>query len=197
MFTGLIQTIGTVTEATRHGDDLRLRVAMDAGALPLALGASIACDGICLTVTTHDAASFTADLSHETLACTNARHWQVGTRINLEASLRVGDALGGHFVSGHVDAVAAVCSVTPHGDATDITIALPAAIAPYVAAKGSIAINGISLTVNRVSADDFALTIIPHTMQHTTLRDVAVGSLVNLEIDMLARYAVRALEMRA
>lgn len=197
MFTGLIQTIGTITDAQRSGDDLRVRIAFAPGALAPSHGASIACDGICLTVTSCDTTSFTADLSHETLKCTNAGSWQVGTKLNLEASLKVGDSIGGHFVSGHVDSVARISAITKNGDATDITVALPTALAAYVAPKGSIAINGISLTVNAATRDAFTVTIIPHTLANTTLAQAKAGDSVNLEIDMLARYTARVMEMRA
>lgn len=197
MFTGLIQTIGTITEATRSGDDVRLRIGFATGALVPSHGASIACDGICLTVTSCDADSFTADLSHETLACTTAASWQVGTLLNLEASLKVGDSMGGHFVSGHVDATATINAISKNGDATDITVALPASLAAFVAPKGSITLNGISLTVNAAARDAFAVTIIPHTLAHTTLSQAKAGDVVNLEIDMLARYTARLMEMRA
>jgi len=197
MFTGLIQTLGTITNAARTGDGMQLAIACDTAALGACLGASIACDGICLTVTRVDAGGFAADLSHETLACTTAGDWQTGQVLNLEASLRVGDSIGGHFVSGHVDGVARITAITPHDGASDITIALPEQLAPFVAPKGSISVNGISLTVNAVTRETFTVTIIPHTMAHTNLQHAAVGTVVNLEIDMLARYTARLMEMRA
>lgn len=197
MFTGLIQTLGTIRDAARMGDGMRVRIACDSAALGACLGASIACDGICLTVTQLDAGGFSADLSHETLSCTTAGNWQTGQVLNLEASLRVGDSIGGHFVSGHVDGVANIRAITPRDGASDIAITLPAALAPFVAPKGSISVNGISLTVNAVTRDDFSVTIIPHTMAHTNLQHAQAGTAVNLEIDMLARYTARLMEMRA
>ncbi len=197
MFTGLIQMMGTIRHAERSGDGLRVGVACAKGAFPIARGDSIACDGICLTVTHFDDTGFDADLSHETLACTAAGAWKAGTIINLEPSLRVGDSIGGHFVSGHIDGVGSIANITKRDEAFDITVTLPTALAAYVAVKGSIAVNGISLTVNNVSADAFSVTIIPHTMLHTNLQHAKAGDAVNLEVDILARYTVRALEARA
>lgn len=192
MFTGIVVDTGTVAgtsgpaahsfriEPTRMPDGLRI-------------GASIACAGICLTATTLDPAGFTVDVSPETRARTTAGAWRDGTRINLEYALQAGDALDGHIVTGHVDAVATVLGVTPSEDSRIVRIGLPDAIAAMVAPKGSIAVDGTSLTVNAVDRDAFAVTLIPHTSHVTTLGALTTGATVNLEADILARYVARSL----
>lgn len=197
MFTGLITDVGRVLDARQEGD-LKVRIATgyDIGSIPV--GASIACDGICLTVTAtgHEPDGqgwFAVDVSAESVACTNigARGWEAGTRINLERALRVGDELGGHIVSGHVDGVAEVIAVAEEGDSTRVTLRAPEALARFIAPKGSVALNGTSLTVNEVEGHDFGINFIPHTKQVTTWGDTSVGDAVNLEIDTLARYVAR------
>ncbi len=203
MFTGIVTAIGTVERADQRGD-LRLRIACPYDPAKIAIGASIACSGACLTVVERGgepgAAWFDVDLSAETIACTAPR-WTIGTRINLEQALRLGDELGGHLVTGHVDTVGTVRDVAEEGDSTRLTIEAGAEIARYVAAKGSITVDGVSLTVNEVSdAPDgtvrFGLNIIPHTAEMTTLGALAPGDRVNLEIDTIARYLKRMLALR-
>jgi riboflavin synthase len=166
----------------------------------IALGASIACDGCCLTVvhvaTAGDGAAFAVDVSNETLSKTILGDWTPGRRINLERALKAGDELGGHIVSGHVDDVARVVAMRSDGESRRFTIEAPAALAPYVASKGSVALDGISLTVNEVEDCRFGINIIPHTLTHTTLGDRKPGDRVNLEVDLFARYVARLMEQR-
>jgi riboflavin synthase len=198
MFTGIISDLGTV-ERIEHRGDLRVRIRSGFDPESIAVGASIACDGICLTVVDRgpegDGAWFDVDVSAETVARTNLQHgrtaWQTGTRINLERALRLGDELGGHIVSGHVDGQAEVMSVTDEGDSTRILFKAPETLARFIAPKGSVALNGTSLTVNEVQGQVFGVNIIPHTRSHTTFGQVQPGDFVNLEIDTLARYVAR------
>jgi riboflavin synthase len=199
MFTGIITDIGTVRAREERGD-LRLVIATAYDPATIAIGASIACSGACLTVvdTGSDKGGhwFAVDTSAETQRCTAPGMWDVGRRLNLERALKVGDELGGHIVTGHVDGIGRVVAVEAVGDSWTVTIAAPAAIAPYLAAKGSITVDGVSLTVNGVTdqADGsahFTLNIIPHTRAMTTLDEAAPGRAVNLEIDILARYLQR------
>jgi riboflavin synthase len=195
MFTGIITDIGRVAAVERRGDTrFVVETSWDAAAIPV--GASIACSGVCLTAVETTARAFVADASAETLSKTTLGAWAPGTPVNLERSLRVGDELGGHFVYGHVDGVATVVSVEPEGDSHRIVLEAPAALARYVAPKGSVAVDGVSLTVNEVDGARFGVNIIPHTWTATTLRDLRPGSRVNLEIDMLARYLQRLHEAR-
>jgi riboflavin synthase len=196
MFTGLIQDQGTITRITHEGDTA-ITIAPKAKAFTYGLGDSIACNGICLTVTHFDADSFTVQLSAETLAVTTANHWKAFDSVNLEPSLRLGDTLGGHLVSGHVDAVARVIASEPYGESTRWIFELPAKLAAFVAPKGSITIDGVSLTVNEVTSDTFGVMIIPHTSAMTGFGTLKVNDLVNLEVDMLARYVARQMELRA
>ncbi|WP_332817301.1 riboflavin synthase [Sphingopyxis sp.] len=199
MFTGIITDIGTVRVREDRGDArLVIGTAYDTGTIDL--GASIACSGACLTVvdTGRDATGdwFAIDASAETLACTAPGMWDQGRRLNLERALKVGDELGGHIVTGHVDAVGRIVSVSPVGDSVTVTIAAPAALAAHIAPKGSITVDGVSLTVNEVTDQPggeahFTLNIIPHTQAMTTLDEAAAGRPVNLEIDILARYLAR------
>lgn len=199
MFTGIITDIGTIRSREDRGDTrLVIGTAYDTGAIDL--GASIACSGACLTVVDkgRDAYGdwFAIDASGETLARTAPGMWDAGRRLNLERALRVGDELGGHIVTGHVDAVGRIVAVDPAGDSVKLTIEAPASLAPHIAPKGSITLDGISLTVNEVvdQADGsahFTLNIIPHTQEMTTLDEAAAGRPVNLEIDILARYLAR------
>lgn len=197
MFTGLIQTLGEITKLENAGDTV-FTITPNMQGFPLEIGASIACHGICLTVTSMgDDGSFTVAASEETLARTAAGQWRVGTRINLEPSLRVGDRLGGHFVSGHVDGVGSVRSITPAGDSAHWVFNAPADLMPMIAVKGSIAIDGVSLTVNTVDATGFGVTIIQHTNEHTHFGALTEGAAVHLEVDMLARYVARLQEAAA
>jgi riboflavin synthase len=205
MFTGIVTAIGTI-EAREERGDLRLRIACPWDPEAIAVGASIACAGVCLTVVDKGGqapdAWFAVDVSAETLSRTAAGTWALGARINLEPSLKLGDELGGHIVSGHVDAVGEVVRAAPEGDSIRLTIAAPAELAPFIAPKGSIALNGVSLTVNEVEdqADGsvrFGLNLIPHTAEVTTLGTLRLGDEVNLEIDTVARYLRRLEALRA
>lgn len=193
MFTGIIQAVGKVAGVEPRGEDIRAR--MDAGDLNLsdvATGDSIACQGVCLTVIRHDEHGFEVDISAETLRCTTG--FSSGMTINLEKAMRLEDRLGGHLVSGHVDGVGEVLRFEDAGDCKELVIRAPQALAPYLAEKGSIAVNGVSLTVNWVRDTEFGINLIPHTLAQTSLNDLHAGDGVNLEVDMLARYAERILQ---
>ncbi len=199
MFTGIVTAIGTI-RAARQSGDLRAEIACAWDPAGIAIGASIACSGVCLTVVDRGGmageAWFAVDISGESVACTVPGRWATGQRLNLEPALRLGDELGGHIVTGHVDGVGTVVSVTPQGDSRRVVIAAPALLAPYIAAKGSVTVDGVSLTVNDIAdqadgACHFALNLIPHTWAVTTLDALAPGVMVNLEIDVLARYLQR------
>ncbi|MDR9483656.1 MAG: riboflavin synthase [Sediminimonas sp.] len=196
MFTGIITDIGEVRALENRGD-LRARIGTRYDMTSVDLGASIACDGVCLTVVETGADWFDVDISAETVARTNLDAWREGTRVNLERALKVGDELGGHIVSGHVDGLARVVSVQDEGDSTRVTLRAPKELARFIAPKGSVALNGASLTVNEVDGCDFGINFIPHTKQVTTWGDVAEGDDVNLEIDTMARYVARLAEMSA
>ena len=190
MFTGIVTAIGTIREASQRGD-LHAVIACPWDPAGIAIGASIACSGTCLTVVQRG----------ETVARTAANRWTAGTALNLEPALRLGDELGGHIVTGHVDAVGTVVGICPAGDSHRVGISAPRELAPYIAAKGSITVDGVSLTVNEVADQPdgtchFALNIIPHTWDVTTLGTLAAGSQVNLEIDVLARYLQRMNSLR-
>jgi riboflavin synthase len=199
MFTGLITGIGTIREvqAIGAGKDARFVIETpdnaDWSATALKLGASIACSGCCLTVIESGPGWFAVEVSAETLSLTTLGSWKRGSKINLEGSLRLGDELGGHIVSGHVDGLAEVLSAMPENGSTRWKLLLPRELAPFVAPKGSIAINGVSLTVNEVEGQIFGVNIIPHTAVNTNFSALAVGDRVNIEIDMLARYVARQL----
>lgn len=204
MFTGIVTAIGTITSVQQQGD-LRIAIACPFDPAKIAIGASIACSGVCLTVVerggTAGDAWFAVDVSAETTSRTAAGMWETGRRLNLEPSLRLGDELGGHIVTGHVDAVGLLERRVAEGGSTRLAIAAPAALAPFIAAKGSITVDGVSLTVNSVEdrADGtalFGLNIIPHTAQVTTLGALADGAAVNLEIDTVARYLQRLESLR-
>jgi riboflavin synthase len=195
MFTGIITDIGRVVAAEEKGD-LRLRIACGYEMESVDLGASIACSGVCLTVVDKGPDWFAVDLSGETLSRTAPGLWAEGARLNLERSLRLGDELGGHIVTGHVDGLGEVVAAEPSGDSVVVAIAAPDSLAPYIAAKGSIAVDGASLTVNEVEGGRFTVNVIPHTAQQTTLDGLVPGRRVNLEIDILARYIGRMLELR-
>lgn len=199
MFTGIITAKGHITAIEQRGDT-RVTIACPFDPAKIAIGASIACSGVCLTVIDRGGqtgdAWFTVDVSGETIAHTAPAQWHEGRTLNLEGALKLGDELGGHIVTGHVDAVGHVVGICPEGDSIRIGIAAPASLAPYIAAKGSITVDGVSLTVNEVADQPdgtahFALNIIPHTAEVTTLGSLQPGDAVNLEIDVLARYLKR------
>ena len=200
MFTGIITDVGTVVSA-EQSEDLRLRVRTGYDLSTVDICASIACSGVCLTIVDKGEDWFAVDVSGETISRTAVDLWRKGARLNLERPLRVGDELGGHIVTGHVDAVGDVTSAEPAGGSQALTIKVPAALGSAIAAKGSIALDGVSLTVNTVEdAGDstlFTVNIIPHTAHETTLGEVASGRQLNVEIDVLARYINRMVEARA
>ncbi len=193
MFTGIITDLGQVRDVTRGEGGTRLVIGTGFDLSTVALGASICCSGVCLTVVETGPDVFAVDVSRETLRCTTLDAWAPGTPVNLERSLCLGDELGGHIVSGHVDGVATVKAVVPEGDSHRFTFTAPADLAPLVAAKGSVALDGVSLTVNRVDQNDFDINVIPHTRAVTTFGHLQAGDRVNMEVDMLARYVARLL----
>ncbi|MCQ0969961.1 riboflavin synthase [Paracoccus sp. TK19116] len=194
MFTGIITDIGRVVTTETRGD-MRARIGCGYDMAGVDLGASIACDGVCLTVVDKGADWFDVDISAETLAKTNiGEGWRAGTRVNLERALRVGDELGGHIVSGHVDGVARIEVMEPEGDSLRVRFVAPDALARFIAAKGSVALNGTSLTVNEVEGSRFGVNLIPHTREVTNWGERTTGDAVNLEIDTLARYVARLAE---
>jgi len=200
MFTGIVTDVGTVARAEQCGD-LRLHIRCGYDLATVDLGASIACSGVCLTVVDKGPDWFAVDVSGETLSRTAPGLWQEGARLNLERALKVGDELGGHIVTGHVDGLADVIGTCPEGDSIKIGIAVPADLGPYIAVKGSITLDGVSLTVNEVRDSDggtthFAVNIIPHTAAHSTLGSIMQGHQLNLEIDVLARYLKRMADAR-
>jgi riboflavin synthase len=198
MFTGLITGVGTLRAATSLGERADARFVIETPDVPewrraIPLGASIACSGCCLTVVEAGADYFAVEVSAESLSLTSLGSWRPGTKINLEGSLRLGDELGGHLVSGHVDGLATVLSATPEHGSVRWRFEAPAALARFIAPKGSIALNGVSLTVNEVDGHVFGVNIIPHTTTHTNFGVLLPGETVNVEIDMLARYVARQL----
>lgn len=194
MFTGIITNLGTIESIDRSDKGARIIMRVDFDLSDVDLGASIAHAGCCLTVVEKSGNTYALDASNETLNLTTLDRWQVGQRINLERALKMGDELGGHIVSGHVDGVGEVLSITPDGGSHRVKIRVPRPLHRFIAPKGSIAIDGISLTINEVEDDVFGVNIIPYTWDHTTLSQTKVGDGVNLEIDRLARYAARWLE---
>lgn len=200
MFTGIITDVGKIRSSEQRGD-LRLVIGCAYDMDSVAIGASIACSGVCLTVVDKGDGWFAVDASAETLSRTAAGMWAEGARLNLERALKVGDELGGHIVTGHVDGVGHIVASETVGDSWKVTVEAPASLAPYIAAKGSITVDGVSLTVNDIDdqtngSAHFMLNIIPHTAQMTTLDTLAVGRQVNLEIDVLARYLKRMEDLR-
>lgn len=199
MFTGIISDLGEVIEVEEKSEGLR-RIAVACGYDPdsIDIGASIACSGICLTVVergrTGNRPSFAVDAAAETLRMTTAGSWRRGTYLNLERSLRLGDELGGHLVSGHVDGVAELIARDDFVDMAGLSFRAPAELARFIAAKGSVALDGVSLTVNSVEGDTFSVLIIPHTLKVTTLGALGIGARLNLEVDLMARYAGRLLQ---
>jgi len=201
MFTGIVTDVGTVRKVEQRGD-LRLQIETGYDTATIDLGASISCSGVCLTVVDKAESWFAVDVSGETRSRTAGEMWHEGARLNLERSLRLGDELGGHIVTGHVDAVGRVVGTCADGDSTRIGISVPRELGAMIAAKGSIALDGVSLTVNDVrDAEDgsthFSVNIIPHTARHTTLGDLASGGQLNVEVDTLARYVSRMMASRA
>lgn len=196
MFTGIVSDIGEIVSISRGGkaEDRRFVIRTRHDLTPVAIGASIACSGCCLTVVEKEADHFTVEASGETLDRTHLGDWQAGKRINLELSLKVGDELGGHLVYGHVDGVGTVVSTKPDGGSMRFVFEAPKELARFVATKGSVAVDGVSLTVNEVSGNCFGVNLIPHTQAVTTLGHAKAGQRVNLEVDMLARYVARLLE---
>ena len=197
MFTGLVEGVGSLAARDARGGDARLRIA--AGTLPLdgvRLGESIAVNGVCLTVAAFDGDGFEADASNETLALTTLGALPVGAALNLERAMRPDDRLGGHLVSGHVDGVGRVLRIEPDARAQRWTIAAPRPLLRYVAQKGSVCVDGVSLTVNAVDAAGFEVALVPHTVAHTAFAGTAVGDAVNLEVDLVARYVERLLTTR-
>lgn len=190
MFTGIITDIGEIIELEQRGD-LRARIKTAYDLDTVDMGASIASDGVCLTVIEKGADWYDVEISAETVSKTNLGDWAVGRRVNLERALKVGDELGGHIVSGHVDGVAQIVAMKDEGDSTRVTLRAPETLAKYIAPKGSVALNGTSLTVNEVDGCDFGINFIPHTKEMTTWGGVQVGDRINLEIDTLARYVAR------
>lgn len=193
MFTGIITDVGTVTRVDDTRGDKRFEISTTWDMTDVPMGASIACSGCCLTVIAKTQHNFSVDVSAESLSKTNLGSWVEGTKINLESSLKFGDELGGHLVSGHVDGLATLVSITPDGDSYRLKIRAPQDLKQFIAQKGSIALNGISLTVNEVEDDVFGVNIIPHTWQVTTMGYAKAGDVINMEIDMLARYVARIL----
>ncbi len=197
MFTGIVTDVGEILSLEQTGD-LTARIGTSYDVETIDIGASIACDGVCLTVVALGDAPdpwFDVQVSAESVGKTNLGSWAEGARVNLERSLKVGDELGGHIVSGHIDGVATITDMRDEGDSTRVTLQAPPELAKFIAPKGSVALNGVSLTVNDVVGASFGINFIPHTKSVTTWGQVAVGDLVNLEIDTLARYVARLAEM--
>lgn len=193
MFTGIITDIGTVDAIEKAGDTrFRIRTSYETGTIDL--GASIACSGPCLTVVDKGPGNFSVDVSAETLSKTTLEAWRVGHRVNLERALKMGDELGGHLVSGHVDGTVRVLDIRPEGDSLRYVFGVSEDLRKFVSPKGSVALDGVSLTVNEVENGNFGVNIIPHTQSETTLGALKIGDRVNFEIDMLARYIARLME---
>ncbi|WP_426032637.1 riboflavin synthase [Cypionkella sp. TWP1-2-1b2] len=196
MFTGIVTDMGEVLELEQRGD-LRARIGTVYDVDRVDIGASIACEGVCLTVValgTSPRNWFDVQISAESVSKTNLSGWKPGKRLNLERALKVGDELGGHIVSGHIDGVAEVVRIVPEGESVRVTFRAPEALAKFIASKGSVALNGTSLTVNEVDGCDFGINFIPHTQAVTTWGEVKLGDKVNLEVDTMARYVARLRE---
>ena len=196
MFTGIVTDVGEVLEVEQRGD-LRARIGTTYDVSRVDIGASIACEGVCLTVVALGTAPrnwFEVQISAESVSKTNLSGWKVGKRLNLERALKVGDELGGHIVSGHIDGVAEVVRIVPEGESVRVTFRAPEALAKFIAPKGSVALNGTSLTVNEVDDCNFGINFIPHTQSVTTWGEVKLGDKVNLEVDTMARYVARLRE---
>jgi riboflavin synthase len=198
MFTGIITAIGIVAEMSpKDGGGIRMSIKTPWECEKIELGASIACSGICLTIVGRKGDCFSVDVSEESLSVSSLKNWKAGQNINLERALGMGDELGGHIVSGHVDGLAEILDLHEDGDSHGLKFRVPDALAPMIAPKGSVALDGVSLTVNEVDRNDFSVMIIPHTWSHTTLGERKVGDTINLEVDMLARYVARIISYQA
>jgi len=195
MFTGIVQDVGKIMAVERRGGDLRLQVEVVRLELArTALGDSIAVAGVCLTVVALAPQAFTVDVSNETLRLTTLASWRRGQRVNLETALRAGEALGGHLVAGHVDGIGEIIGLQADARSERLAVRVPGELARYVARKGSVTLDGVSLTVNAVQGDEFEINLVPHTLALTTLGELAVGDRMNLEVDMIARYIERLAE---
>ncbi len=194
MFTGLVHSTGSVARIDAGAQQKTFVIASTLRDADLAVGASVCTSGVCLTVTSREGDTFTVEAAFETLELTTLGSLAPGDRVNLEPSLRVGDAIGGHLVSGHVDGVGTLASVDSRGDAREMWFEVPASLAPFIATKGSVCVDGVSLTINRVEGARFMIGVIPHTLEVTTLGARAVGDAVNIEVDQLARYVARILD---
>lgn len=195
MFTGLVTDIGEVLGVEERAEGLRrLTIACAYDPASIAIGASISCSGVCMTAVATGKASFSVDAAAETLRVTTVGRWQKGTRVNLERSLKIGDELGGHLVSGHVDGMATLTAREDLTEMARLTLRVPKMLARFIAQKGSVALDGVSLTVNDVADDQFSVLIIPHTLSVTTLGSLKAGDALNLEVDVMARYAARLME---
>ena len=191
MFTGIIKDIGIIQNCTATTGGMRASVETRLSIADWPIGASVACSGVCLTIVKKVGQSFDVEISPETLALTNLGLWIVGTQVNLEPSLKIGDPLDGHFVTGHVDGLGTIHGITPSGNSWDVVITAPDNLLHLIAAKGSITIDGVALTVNRITGNQVNVMIIPHTWQHTNFQYYKAGSSVNMEVDILARYVAR------
>jgi riboflavin synthase len=197
MFTGIVTDIGEVLGVEERAEGLRrLTIGCAYDPASIAIGASICCSGVCMTAVATGRDSFSVDAAAETLRVTTVGRWQKGTRVNLERSLKIGDELGGHLVSGHVDGLATLTTREDLTDMARLTLRVPKALARFIARKGSVALDGVSLTVNDVADDQFSVLIIPHTLSVTTLGALKAGNALNLEVDVMARYAARLMERR-
>lgn len=194
MFSGIISEIGKIVKIEEHNKEARFTIETSWDLAQFPMGCSIACSGTCLTLVAKTQNTFAVDVSQETLSKTSLGSWEVGTRINLEKSLRLGDEISGHFVFGHVDGLAKIISIEPRGGSWTITLEIAENLKKFIAAKGSVSLDGISLTVNEVDNCQFKINIIPHTWEHTTFSDRKVGDTMNFEADMLARYVARLQE---
>jgi riboflavin synthase len=195
MFTGIITDIGTVVSLEKNGD-LRLGIKTSYDIESIDIGASIAHSGVCLTVVEKLSSQYFMEISSETIACSNVGTWEIGTKVNLERSLKLGDEIGGHMVLGHVDGLAEVLSVKEIGGSHEVVLKAPDSLKYFIAAKGSVTLDGVSLTVNKVDDNKFYINVIPHTWQVTNFHEIVVGKKLNLEIDTLARYVARLNEQK-
>ena len=196
MFTGIITDIGVVRHL-KHGGELRATITTAYDMAAIAIGASIACSGVCLTVVDKDTGWFAVEISQETLGKTTLSEWREGTQVNLERAMKLGDELGGHLVTGHVDGIAELVERLPAGDSGRFYLRPPDALSSFIAAKGSITLDGVALTVNSVDKNGFWVNIIPHSLNMTTLHERKSGDALNIEIDLIARYLHRFMEARA
>jgi riboflavin synthase len=195
MFSGIVTDLGRVRRLVR-GEILELTIATGFDTATIPIGASIACSGACLTVVAVEPGAFTAQASAATVACTTLGEWREGDSVNLERSLRLGDELGGHLVSGHIDGIARIVARRAEAQSVRFAFAAPARLMPFIAAKGSVAVDGVSLTVNEIEGDRFGVNIVPHTLAATNLGEARIGDSVNIEVDMIARYVARLLAAR-